>query len=102
MIATGGVPPYSFEITSGVLPSQLAIAPDGRITGTPDTEETQAFTVTVTDSCPDTTATQAFSITVSVSLGRNDSIADATVLPGDGTYSASISPSGHPNTVSRS
>ena len=46
------------------------------------------------------TATQALSITVSnASLGRNDSIADATLLPGDGTYSASISPSGHPNTV---
>ena len=98
VIASGGVPPYSFAITNGVLPSQLAIAADGRITGTPDTEETQAFTVTVTDSCPDTAA-QALSITVSVSLGRNDAIADATVLPGDGTYSASISPSGHPNTV---
>ena len=98
VIATGGVPPYSFALTSGVLPSGLAIAADGRITGTPDTEETQAFTVTVTDSCPNTTA-QALFITVSVSLGRNDAIADATVLPGNGTYSASISPSGHPNTV---
>ena len=98
VIASGGVPPYLFTITNGALPSQLAIANDGRITGTPDTEETQAFTVTVTDSCPDT-ATQTLSITVSVSLGRNDAIADATVLPGDGTYSASISPSGHPNTV---
>ena len=100
VIATGGVPPYSFAVTSGVLPSQLAFAADGRITGAPDTEETQAFTVTVTDSClPPATATQALSITVSISLGRNDAIADATVLPGDGTYSASISPSGHPNTV---
>jgi hypothetical protein len=52
----------------------------------------------VTDACPNT-AVRALSITVSASLGRNDSIADATVLPGNGTYSASISPSGHPNTV---
>ena len=95
------MPPYTFAITTGILPSQLAIAANGRITGTPDTAETQAFTVTVTDSCPvPVTATQALSITVrNVSLGRNDSIADATVLPGDGTYTASISPSGHPNTV---
>ena len=98
VLASGGVPPYAFARTTGDLPSQLAMAPDGRITGTPDTEETQAFTITVTDSCLDT-ANQAFSITVSISLGRNDSIADATLLPGDGTYSASISPSGHPNTL---
>jgi putative Ig domain-containing protein len=97
---TGGVPPYSFAITAGVLPSQLVInAATGQITGTPDTVETQNFDVTVTDSCPDT-ATQSLSIAINnVVLGRNNSIADATVLPGDGSYSASISPSGHPNTV---
>ena len=96
--ASGGVPPYSFAITTGMLPNQLSIAASGSIRGH-RSEETQAFTVTVTDSCPDT-ATQALSIAVgNVSLGRNDTIADATVLPGDGTYSASISPSGHPNTV---
>ena len=96
---TGGVPPYAFA-TTGTLPSQLSIDPaTGQITGTPDTVETQNFDVTVTDSCPDT-ATQSLSITINnVVLGRNNSIADATVLPGNGTYSASISPSGHPNTV---
>lgn len=31
--------------------------------------------------------------------GRNDSIATATPLPGSGTYSASISPSGDPNGI---
>jgi hypothetical protein len=96
--AVGGVPPYSFAITSGSLPNQLAIAVDGRITGTPDTAETQSFNVRVTDTCPNT-AVRTLSITVSAALGRNDSIADATVLPGNGTYSASISPSGHPNTL---
>ena len=84
----------------GDLPNQLSLNPNkGRITGTPDTLETQAFEVTVTDGCPDT-ASQALSITVeAASLGRNDSIADATVLPGNGSYAASISPSGDPNTV---
>ena len=99
VLASGGVPPYSFAITTGSLPSQLALAANGQITGTPDTVETQAFEVTVTDACPDT-ATQNLSIAIDeVSPGRNDSIAQATALPGDGTYSASISPSGHPNTV---
>ncbi|MEX0734136.1 MAG: Ig domain-containing protein [Steroidobacteraceae bacterium] len=97
---SGGMPPYNFAITNGTLPSQLTInAATGQITGTPDTIETQTFDVTVTDACPDS-VTEPVSITINaVPPGRNDSIADATVLPGNGTYSASISPSGHPNTV---
>lgn len=100
VVATGGVSPYSFALTGGSLPSQLSLnANNGRITGTPDTLETQAFEVTVLDGCADTAA-QALSITVdAASLGRNDSIADATVLPGNGSYAASISPSGDPNSV---
>ncbi len=99
VVAAGGVPPYSFAVTNGALPSQLALGANGHIIGTPDTIETQAFTVTVTDACRDTAA-QALSITIdAASLGRNDSTATATVLPGNGTYQASISPSGHPNTV---
>ena len=99
---SGGVSPYSFDVTSGTLPSQMQLNPNtGQITGTPDTLETQNFEITVTDSCPGPgTATQNLSITITdVALGRNDTIADATFLPGDGTYTASISPSGDPNTV---
>lgn len=101
VIASGGVPPYSFAITSGVLPNGLSLAAaTGRITGTPGTNETQAFTMQVTDNCPvANTASRQLGITVSATLGRNDSIADATMLAGNGTYSASISPSGDPNTL---
>ncbi len=97
--ATGGVPPYSFAVTMGMLPSMLNLAmATGAITGTPDTMETQAFNITVTDSCG-TMDTQALSITIgNVSLGRNDSIATATALS-NGTSAASISPSGDPNTI---
>ncbi len=97
---SGGVPPYAFALASGTLPSQLALNPaTGAITGTPDTIETQTFDITVTDACPDS-VTETLSITINaVSLGRNDSVATATTLPGNGTYAASISPSGHPNTV---
>lgn len=100
IVVTGGVPPYSFAVTFGNLPSQLSLsANDGRITGTPDTVETQAFEVTVTDACP-TTASQHLTLVIDVaSPGRNDSIATATALPGNGTYMASISPSGQPNSV---
>ncbi len=97
--ATGGVPPYSFARTAGVFPSQLGItAGTGEISGTPDTAETQAFDITVTDACANTD-TQALSITINaVSLGRNDTVATATPR-GNGTHSASISPSGDPNTI---
>jgi hypothetical protein len=100
IVVTGGVPPYSFALTDGSLPSQLSLnAVKGRITGTPDTLETRAFEVTVTDSCPDS-VTAALSLTVDAAPpGRNDTISEATVLPGDGTYAASISPSGDPNST---
>ncbi len=99
--ASGGVPPYGFTVTGGSLPSQLGPigATTGRISGTPDTAETQAFEVTVTDDCGGSAA-RMLGITVNAAaLGRNDSIATATPLPlGNGTFSASISPSGNPNT----
>jgi len=97
--AAGGVPPYAFS-TTGTLPSQLGPINGltGQIAGTPDTVETRNFSVTVTDSCG-ASDTQALSITINaVSLGRNDSIATATTL-GNGTFAASISPSGNPNTL---
>lgn len=98
LAVTGGVPPYSFAVTGGVLPSQLSLdAATGRITGTPDTLETQVFQITVTDACP-IVFPGTLTLTVAPqSLGRNDSIATATTLPGNGTYAASISPSGDPN-----
>ena len=97
--AAGGVPPYAFS-TTGTLPHLLGPinASTGHITGTPDTVETRNFTVNVSDSCG-ATDSQALSITINaVSLGRNDSTATATTL-GNGTFAASISPSGNPNTI---
>lgn len=97
---TGGVPPYSFALTGGSLPSQLSLNVNtGRITGTPDTLETKSFEVTVTDACP-VSAQGDLTLTITAApLGRNDSIATATPLPGNGSYSASISPSGDPNGI---
>jgi hypothetical protein len=97
---TGGVPPYSFALTGGSLPSQLALnANTGRITGMPDTVESQSFQVTVTDTCPVSTPGNLTLTIAAAPLGRNDSIATATPLPGNGTYAASISPSGDPNGI---
>jgi hypothetical protein len=95
-----GVPPYhGITVTNGTLPSQLSIDPgNGFISGTPDTVETQSFTVQANDSCG-TTASNTYNLIVGAApLGRNDSIASATPLS-NGIFIASISPSGHPNTV---
>ncbi len=97
---TGGLPPYSFAVTTGSLPSQLMLNSNtGRITGIPDTVESRLFGIRVTDACT-VILDQNLSITINAaSPGRNDSLATATVLAGNGSYQASISPSGHPNTV---
>jgi hypothetical protein len=99
-VVTGGVPPFAFAVTNGNLPSQLSLDVDtGVVTGTPDTVEDRVFEITVTDGCT-ANLSRNFGITIeATSPGRNESIAAATTLPGNGTYSASISPSGDPNTV---
>lgn len=99
--ATGGTGPYTFTISSGNLPAGLSISAAGAITGTAlATATNETFTVRVADSSsPQLTDTQVLTIVViGGSLGRNDSIATATAL-GNGTFAASISPSGNPNTV---
>jgi hypothetical protein len=50
LTASGGTGTYTWTVTVGTLPSQLSLDPDtGEISGTPDTVESQTFTVTVTD-----------------------------------------------------
>ncbi len=103
VVATGGTAPYSFSLSAGTLPAGLAMnAATGAITGPATATATnQTFTVRVADgSVPQLTDTQVLTIVImGGSLGRNDSIATATTLAGNGTFSASISPSGNPNTI---
>jgi hypothetical protein len=100
VVARGGRPPYTWAVTAGVLPAGLGPinSSTGAITGTPTMQETQAFTVRVTDADAQID-TQGLSITINAaSLGRNDSIATATPRS-NGTFAASISPSGDPNST---
>jgi hypothetical protein len=62
--AAGGVAPYSWLITSGSLPSGLALnAATGAITGTPTATGTGTFTIQVTDA-NSATASKPLSITM--------------------------------------
>lgn len=100
---TGGTGARAFSTSAGTLPSGLSLnATTGVISGTPTgAPGISNFTIAVADSAsPPQNDFQALSIQISMAAtGRNDSIATATPLPGNGTYSASISPSGDPNGV---
>ena len=71
LTASGGVPPYTWSITSGSLPAGLTLSSSGFISGTPTTQETQSFTVQVTDSqTVPGTASANLSLTINGPTGR--------------------------------
>lgn len=68
LYAGGGRTPYTWTVSSGALPTGLALSTSGDITGVPTTAETSSFTVRVTDSSsPANAATANFSITIAQS-----------------------------------
>ena len=50
IVATGGVSPYSFAVTTGALPTGLVLSSTGVVSGTPSAAGSFTFTITVTDS----------------------------------------------------
>ncbi len=94
VMATGGVPSYTFSLASGsALPANLTISAAGVITGTPTATGTTTFTVQLQDSAdPAQTTSAVLSITVTSGL----SITTTSLVNGieNGSYSASISASG--------
>ena len=62
--ASGGTPPYSFEITDGELPDELSLNADGTISGTVTENEGGTVFVKLTDA-DGNSVTQAFDVQVS-------------------------------------
>ena len=96
--ASGGIPPYTWTVSTGALPVSLSLASGGAISGTPPGvagDTTSNFTVQVSDNAyQPSTLTQPLSILVRAgSLSRNDTCSTATPVS-NGVMRASISPYG--------
>jgi hypothetical protein len=63
LAATGGSPPYTWSVASGLLPSGLTLSSGGLLSGTPATAATYTFGVQATDTASQS-ATKTFSLTV--------------------------------------
>lgn len=63
LTATGGVPPYTWSIASGALPTGLSLDAAGDLIGTPTVPGTASFTARVTDSAM-TMTTKPLTLTV--------------------------------------
>lgn len=59
----GGLPPMTFAVTAGALPTGIELTPDGRLAGQPTQAGSSSFTVEVTDA-RGATDTRAFTLDV--------------------------------------
>ncbi|MGH9772041.1 MAG: putative Ig domain-containing protein, partial [Candidatus Acidiferrales bacterium] len=74
---TGGIPPYTWSVISGLLPSGFTLAPDGTLSGVPvlTTLSPDQFTVQVQDSeATPVTKTQALTITIAAGTTGGNSL----------------------------
>lgn len=69
--ASGGTAPYQWSVATGSnLPTGLTLSAAGLLSGTPTTQQTATFGITVTDSeTPAASVTQSFSLTISGATG---------------------------------
>jgi len=83
--ASGGLPPYRWDLPGGALPPGLALSEDGRITGSPTTPGTYGITVRVRDSLTqfDTRdyqlVVQSIPTTVKLSMSPNPAVVGQVV-----------------------
>ncbi len=92
LAATGGVPPYTWSITSGNLPPGLSLAPStGVIQGTPTQVGDFSFTVQVKDSAPSPQmTTTSLSINVPLVLSATPATLSVSAPGGSATTTLSV------------
>ncbi|UCE20050.1 MAG: T9SS type A sorting domain-containing protein [Gemmatimonadota bacterium] len=78
LVATGGVPPYSWSISSGALPNNLTLTPDGTITGVPDEAGPSNFIVEAIDPYS-SSQFRAYTITIFIGATKGDINGDSEV-----------------------
>ncbi len=96
LVATGGVPPYTWRKTTGTLPPGLSVSSTGLLEGTTTATGNYSFSVEATDSnSPAATATANLQITVNGSAGtlviRTSSLSNGTI---NTPYNALLSANG--------
>jgi uncharacterized protein (TIGR03437 family) len=98
IVAKGGVPPYTFGVSAGLLPVGLSLDPTGNLSGTPSTPGACMFTVTIKDSTGAPSSGQ-FSLTINA----GPTIVTTSLLPNATAgvaYSQQIGVSGGANPYS--
>jgi Galactose oxidase, central domain len=89
LAATGGIPPVTWVLIGGSLPTGLSLAPNGVISGTATTQQTSNFTVQATDSAnPAQVTSSAFAISA-VTLQASASASPASLTAGQ-TFSLTV------------
>ncbi len=89
LAAVGGTTPYIWSISSGTLPTGLALAPStGVISGTPTGTGTSNFTVQVTDA-NSLTAAKPLSLTITIA-GGGIALVQQNAVQGSGVGSVSV------------
>ena len=95
LVAGGGVPPYTFSITSGTLPPGLTLNPGtGAITGTPTTSGTFNFTAQVVDSTGSVAGTTTASCSIVIAPPPLTLVCASTSAQIGVAYSSSVVASG--------
>jgi hypothetical protein len=92
LVASGGVPGYTWSLTAGALPPGISLNPAGALSGVPTQAGSFSFTLTVRDA-NGTTASRSFTIqiTQSCSFSVSPGSQNFTVNGGSGTLTVSVS-----------
>ena len=85
LTANGGVPPYSWSLFAGSLPSGLSLSSAGVISGTPDTAAANSFTVQVAGN-DGQSSTSNLSLTINAQLPPATNIVSGVTVNYAGTY----------------